>query len=213
LLWISSTDQSARAAKSSAVVGVWASLVPLVLATLLFGEVAGEFDCERAAMEVPVASLLLTVGAVSLFVSLGRLLRRVFDADADRFAQLVSWVAIVVGAVSVHQGNSTMMTLLEGARWDRSVTALVQGVALMLGIIIAMLWKSPHRGLGLFFYMVAIAIAMFAVSTVIVVQQQPQSWLPGSLTWVRVLMWTWFVIYAARLLRASGEADAPTQPL
>jgi hypothetical protein len=126
LLWISSNPESDRVSKSIAVVGIWASLIPLVLATLMFAEIEGDAKCDQAMVELEVAWLLLIMGTVYLFVSLEQLLTRVFANAVDHLARLISWTAIFLGAAGIYAGNTTMFTLLDGAGWETTLTSIAQ---------------------------------------------------------------------------------------
>ncbi len=203
LFWISSTEKSERLTRASSVLGVYASLVPLVVATLLFGELSGELDCARSALAAPPASLLLTVGAVGVFVSLGQLLQRVFDDEADKIARTVSWTALVLGTSSIYQGNATLMTLVEGSGWETSGWGLVQLAAIGGSLVVAMLWRPAFGGSRLFVYTILLSALVFVLSTVIAFQDAVEPWMSHAVAWTRIVLWAPFALLAACVIRTS----------
>lgn len=207
LLWISSSAQTDRISKSSAVVGIWASLVPLVLATLLFAEIQGDAKCEQALIETQIALLLLTIGTVTLFVSLGQLLARVFDEAADQLARLVSWIALALGAAGIYAGNSTMLTMLEGDGWDSTGIARVQLALVATSLIVAFLWKQPLRGVGPLVYVVVLGAFGFAAFYFTAFENP--DWMAKAVSWGRVLMWCVFAVAAASVIRTPPQTLAP----
>lgn len=207
LLWISSSAQPDRIGRTSAVVSIWASLVPLVLATLMFAEIEGEAKCDQAVIEVTVALLLFTVGAVSLFVSLGQLLTRVFDSTADRLAQLVSWTALVLGSVGIYAGNSTMANLLESESWDTTPAARIQLVFVAGSIVLASAWRRSFTGVTPLVYVILVSAIGFGVFY-FTAFTRPISWMPNALSWARVLMWCAFAVTAASVIRSPAPPAA-----
>jgi uncharacterized membrane protein YiaA len=201
LLWISSGSKELRLQRSSGVLGIWASLVPLLLATLMFSEIQGDSECDQAAAETSVALLLMVVGTVTVFASLGAMLTRVFDDSADRLARVVSWTAVWLGAAGVYAGNSTVRTLVDGEVWEGTAEGRVQAGVMIVAMIVVASWKAPLKSANALVYTVVIGSAIYYLVFYFIAFERPMDWITGTLTWARTLYWCIFAFTIAGLIR------------
>ncbi len=213
VLWISSTDPSRGLSRSRAVPVIWASFVPLVIATLLYAEIAGSHSCEQSVVEVSIPSLVLSLGTVGLFVSLSKLLAKVFDVEGDRSAITVAWTAIVVGTLGVYTSNRTLYLMLQGDGWPTAGTRVQTGllvVAILLGGGIHVShWRAWRPRLvkryaaiasnGLPYVLILSSLGFVALNFATTPQALQQS-TPNVIAWSKVLVWVVFSLMAAGTL-------------
>jgi hypothetical protein len=194
LLWISGEQRQARLSKLVGVKSIWSALVPLVLATLLYGENEGEQLCGRAMVNTTVASTLLTIGTVSVLVALTQLMRDLFDTPLEMLSLLIAWTAIVLGAVSTYLGNDTMLVAFTGSSWELSRASLAQVSALTLAIPLG-LWlrrqKKTNFGPHVAVLLGAGGFVAFYLTAFI---EGTETWLPKSVAWIRLVVWCCFCI-------------------
>jgi hypothetical protein len=72
LFWVASNRQNSQLDPGVKV--LWAAIVPLGIAPLLYGEIAGELNCNVVAAVSPLPSLRLSIGVLGIFYALAELL-------------------------------------------------------------------------------------------------------------------------------------------
>jgi hypothetical protein len=141
LFWLVSRKQSRI--DFGAVIGLWTSVLPLALAALLYYEVTGNRDCRGAVYDILAPSLLLPIGAATIFFYLGRLIENVaaqgerkssdaiFYREAGSASRLVSWAAVTIGTISVATMNIIVLDLAKADRRFAFAQAGLVGVSLL----------------------------------------------------------------------------------
>lgn len=213
LLWISGGEQAARLSKSIGVTGIWASLVPLILAVLLFGENEGEQLCGRAMVNTAVASTLLTIGTVSVILSLTHLLGDLFDATMESLSLWVAWIAIVLGGISTFLGNDTLMVAFQGDRWEFSNGWVAQVLALLAAFAIGLIWRPQWNG-GSAYVATILGAVGFVTFYIPAFLEEEGDWIPAAVAWARLGVWCCFSIAAIGELvtrRTAGGPDLASQ--
>lgn len=194
LLWIVASKKANQS--NDSVIMLWASILPLSLATLFEAELGGELNCERAVIERAFASLLLTIGAATLFLALSELLApHLDDPKATKFAWLFSWAVLGIATSAILAGN---MTLIRTMDRDAPLSIAIGYAAILLvGLAMAAFRRAQIPYLSGAGVIVLLSIIVF-VGFYLTGFFNPPEWAPELVAWGRVLCWVPFIIGMTR---------------
>lgn len=192
-----------------AIVGLWTSVLPLSLATMLYYEVGGNQRCRGAVYDVLSPSILLPIGAATLFIHLAELVANMARRDgaarpaeddylqqAAQASTLVAWAVLGIGSVSVITMNYVILELALIDTWIWWVQA-VAIVAAFIGAAALRVWgpisSTPGRPPRRSIVVLGITILAFAsgLSTAMGLTPTDQWYRAG--TWGRTVLWALFL--------------------
>jgi hypothetical protein len=218
LIWIASRRRDD--VDSRALVGLWVAVLPLVLSTLLFAEVAADSYCGRSVVIYTAPSFLLTVGAVMLFVHLGNLLAGFISEGSDpaegvaaRQANvLVRWFVAVVASGGIVSANLSMLDSVE-----KGSPAQAGGQAVLVGATLVLAGAASHDRWNQFvagvrrpfgqaqnlrsYFVLLLTAAVYLGMFVVAFQDRLPTWLPLVVAWTRSVLWSAFILATVGGLR------------
>jgi hypothetical protein len=205
LVWIGATDRARKSPWS--VVLLFASVVPLASAALLYAEVGAEELCGRQVSAIPIPSFLLALGAAGVFTAMFNLLHddvrsTVYELAAKACLQTVLLLAsfsVLTGSISLTANFSPTGE----ANWK----SIVAQSAIIVGVLVERLWR-PKWSQALFERMsrpgtenilpltlLALTVGSYVTYFVIVFDANPQVGYPAELvSWARVSCWCFFLV-------------------